>query len=123
VPDADKLSWLLFGHGANNDTNLGQQNTMYAALALLGNTSGKKIAKTIGFDEFSIGQSESGLTDPQVITVAKALNEHLIVGYEQGLATAANLFKLTWQISRRWSLAARTGTLEGVDLIFNRRFD
>ncbi len=123
VPDEDKLSWLLFGHGANSGTNLGQQNTMNAAIALLGNTSGKKIAKTIGFDEFSIGQSEAGLTDAQVVNVAKAINERLILGYEQGITTSANLFKLTWHVSRSWSLAAHTGTLNGLDLIFQRRFN
>lgn len=121
--DEDKLSWLLFGHGVNSGTNLGQQNTMNAAIALLGNTGGKKIAKTIGFDEFSIGQSEAGLTDTQVVNVAKAINERLILGYEQGLTTSANLFKLTWQISRSWSLAGHTGTLNGLDLIFQRRFN
>ncbi len=123
VPDEDKLSWLLFGHGASSGTNLGQQNTMNAALALLGNAGGKKIAKTIGFDEFSIGQSETGLPDLQVVNVAKALNERFILGYEQGITASVNLFKLTWQISRSWSLAAHTGTLNGVDLIYQRRFN
>ncbi len=123
VADSEKLSWLLFGHGTSGGTNLGQQNTTMAALALLGNASGKRIAKTIGLDEFTIGQSESGLSDPQVLSVAKALNERLILGYEQGLTTAASLVKLTWQLSRRWSLTVHTGTLNGVDIIHRKRFD
>ncbi len=123
APDSEKLSWLLFGHGTKGGTNLSQENTTMAALALLGNASGKRIAKTIGLDEFNIGQSESGIPDPQVISLAKVLNERLILGYEQSLTTTASLVKLTWQLSRRWSLTAHTGTLNGVDIIHHKRFD
>ncbi len=66
VPDNEKLSWLLFGHGTDQGNNLGQQSTMTTALALLGSASGKRIAQTFGLDEFSVGRSEVGLTDPQV---------------------------------------------------------
>ncbi len=41
VPDNEKLSWLLFGHGTDQGNNLGQQSTMTTALALLGSASGK----------------------------------------------------------------------------------
>ena len=61
VPDNEKLSWLLFGHGTDQGNNLGQQSTMTTALALLGSASGKRIAQTFGLDEFSVGQSEVGL--------------------------------------------------------------
>lgn len=123
LPEPEKLSWLLFGHGTDTTTNLGQQNTMSTALALLGSTGGKRIAQTFGLDEFTIGQSENGLTDPQVVQIAKAINEHFVFGYEQGLQTAQNLFKITWTITRNWSLAIHSGTLNGVDVSFNRRFD
>ncbi len=123
LPDSEKISWLLFGHGSSDSMNLGQTNTAAAAFALLGGVGGKRIAQTIGLDEFSIGQSEAGLTDPQVANLAKALNERFVLGYEQGLTTAASIFKATWQFSRSWSLTAHTGTLNGIDLLFNRRFD
>ena len=61
VPDNEKLSWLLFGHGTDQGNNLGQQSAMTTALALLGNTQGKRIAQTFGLDEFSIGTSDVGL--------------------------------------------------------------
>ena len=96
---------------------------MSTALGLLGGVGGKRIAQTFGLDEFSIGQSENGLTDPQVVQIAKAINERFTFGYEQGLQTAQNLFKVTWTVSRNWSLAIHSGTLNGVDVTFNRRFD
>ncbi|CAG4886232.1 translocation/assembly module TamB domain-containing protein [Paraburkholderia gardini] len=123
VADNEKLSWLLFGHGTDQGNNLGQQSTMTTALALLGSASGKKIANTLGLDEFSIGRSDVGLTDPEVVMVSKAINEWLVIGYEQGLQTASNAIKATVNLTRYWSVAAYGGTFEGVELFYTRRFD
>jgi translocation and assembly module TamB len=123
VPDNEKLSWLLFGHGTDQGNNLGQQSTMTTALALLGSASGKQIAQTFGLDEFSIGRSEVGLTDPQVVMVSKAINERLVIGYEQGLQSASNAIKATVNLTRYWSVAAYGGTFDGIELLFTRRFD
>ncbi|MBT2790318.1 translocation/assembly module TamB domain-containing protein [Paraburkholderia strydomiana] len=123
VPDTEKLSWLLFGHGTDQGNNLGQQSTMTTALALLGSASGKRIAQTFGLDEFSIGRSEVGLTDPQVVMVSKAINEWLVIGYEQGLQSASNAVKATVNLTRYWSVAAYGGTFDGLELLYTRRYD
>ncbi|QGZ62858.1 translocation/assembly module TamB domain-containing protein [Paraburkholderia acidisoli] len=123
VPDNEKLSWLLFGHGTDQGNNLGQQSAMTTALALLGSTSGKRIAQSIGLDEFSIGRSEVGLTDPQVVMLSKAINERLVIGYEQGLQSASNAIKATLNLSRYWSVATYGGTFYGADILYTRRFD
>ncbi|WGS50708.1 translocation/assembly module TamB domain-containing protein [Paraburkholderia sp. D15] len=123
VADNEKLSWLLFGHGTDQGNNLGQQSTMTTALALLGSASGKRIAQTFGLDEFSVGQSEVGLTDPQVVMVSKAINEWLVLGYEQGLQSASNAIKATVNLTRYWSVAAFGGTFYGATLLYTRRFD
>lgn len=123
VPDNEKLSWLLFGHGTDQGNNLGQQSAMSAALALLGSAGGKRVAQAIGLDDFSIGRSEVGLTDPQVVMLSKALNERLVVGYEQGLQSAANAVKVTVSLTRYWSVTVYGGTFDGIDLLYTRRFD
>lgn len=123
VPDNEKLSWLLFGHGTDQGNNLGQQSSMTTALALLGSAGGKRIAQTVGLDEVSVGRSDVGLTDPQVVLVSKAINEWLVLGYEQGLQSAANAIKATVNLTRYWSVAAYGGTFKGVDLFYTRRFD
>ncbi|SAL10173.1 translocation/assembly module TamB domain-containing protein [Caballeronia humi] len=123
VPDNEKLSWLLFGHGTDQGNNIGQQSAMTNALALLGSASGKRIAQTFGLDEFSIGTSEVGLTDPQVVMISKAINERLVIGYEQGLQSASNAVKATLALSRFWSVTAYGGTFQGLDLSYTRRFD
>ncbi|WP_126286270.1 translocation/assembly module TamB domain-containing protein [Burkholderia stagnalis] len=123
VTDNEKLSWLLFGHGTDQGNNVGQQNAMTAALALLGSATGKRVAQSIGLDEFSIGRSDVGLTDPQVVQISKAINERFVLGYEQGLQSAANAFKGTINLTRFWSVSAYGGTFQGVDLNYTRRFD
>ncbi|SIT48321.1 conserved exported hypothetical protein [Paraburkholderia ribeironis] len=123
VPDNEKLSWLLFGHGTDQGNNLGQQSTMTTALALLGSATGQRIAKTVGLDEFSIGRSEVGLTDPQVVMVSKAINERLVIGYEQGLQSASNAVKATINLTRYWSLVTYGGTFYGFVVLYTRRFD
>ncbi len=123
VSDNEKLSWLLFGYGTDQGNNLGQQSTMTTALALLGSATGKRVAKTIGLDEVTVGRSEVGLTDPQVVMVSKAINERFVLGYEQGLQSASNAVKMTVNLSRFWSVLTYTGTFQGMDVNFTRRFD
>jgi len=123
VTDNEKLSWLLFGHGTDQGNNVGQQNAMTAALALLGSATGKRVAQSIGLDEFSIGRSDVGLTDAQVVQISKAINERFVLGYEQGLQSASNAFKATINLTRFWSVSAYGGTFQGVDLNYTRRFD
>ncbi|MEM5311928.1 translocation/assembly module TamB domain-containing protein [Paraburkholderia sp. JHI869] len=123
VPDNEKLSWLLFGHGTDQGNNLGQQNAMTTALALLGSAQGKRIAQSIGLDEFSIGRSEVGLTDTEVVMIAKVINQRLVIGYEQGLQSASNAVKATINLTRFWSLVVYGGTFNGADILYTRRFD
>ncbi|KNH10090.1 putative exported protein [Candidatus Burkholderia brachyanthoides] len=123
VPDNEKLSWLLFGHGTDQGNNVGQQSAMTSALALLGSRGGAKIAQTVGLDEFTVGSSEVGLTDQQVVMLSKAINERLVLGYEQGLQSAQNAVKATLALSRFWSVTGYGGTYQGVDLSYTRRFN
>jgi translocation and assembly module TamB len=122
VAEEEKLSWLMFGHGSGSG-GLGQQQAAGAALALLGNAGSKRLAQGIGLDEFSIGASESGLADQQVVNLGKAISERFYVGYEQSLTGAASIIKITYQLSQRWSLVARAGAISGLDILFNKRFD
>ena len=122
VSDEEKLSWLMFGHGSDSAA-LGQRQAAGQALALLGNYGGKKIAQGIGFDEFSIGSSDSGIDNEQVVNLGKAITEKINLGYEQSLTSAASILKLTWQFSRRWSMVMRGGTINGLEVTYNLRFD
>ena len=128
VPEEDKLSWLMFGYGAES-AGAGQQRQLSggalggAALGMIGGRAGKGIVSHLGIDEFSIGPSTAGLNDQQVVSVGKAVTEQISVGYEQSLTSASNVVKLTWAFSRRWSLIAKGGSINGLSVLFNRRFN
>ncbi len=122
VSDEEKLSWLMFGQSSDS-SGLGQRQAVGQALALLGNLGGKKIAQGVGFDEFSIGSSGSGIDSEQVVSLGKAITEKINLGYEQSLTSAARILQLTWQFSRRWSMVIRGGTINGLDFLYNLRFD
>lgn len=122
VADDEKLSWLMFGHSSDT-SGLAQRAASSQALALIGNYGGKKIAQGIGVDQFSIGPSESGLGNDQVVSLGKAITDRLSIGYEQSLTGAASIAKLTWQLSKRWSAVIRSGTINGINFLYNLRFD
>ena len=63
------------------------------------------------------------MTDPQVVMVSKAINQWLVLGYEQGLQSASNAVKATVNLTRYWSVVAYGGTFQGMNLLYTRRFD
>jgi translocation and assembly module TamB len=124
VSEEEKLSWLMFGSASSS--GLGQRTASSEALALLGNLGGKRIARGIGLDQFSIGSSESGITSvagDQFVNLGKAISQKFMLGYEQSITGAESVAKVTYQLSRDWSVLMRGGTINSLNLLFNRRFD
>lgn len=124
VSEEEKLSWLVFGRGGSNtEAARAQGAAQGAALGLLNSVGGNRIAKSIGLDQLFIGSSEFGLARLQVVNLGKEISDNLYVGFEQSLAGGASIVKLTYELSRSWSIVARGGTISGVDMQFSRRFD
>ena len=123
VADEEKLSWLVFGHGGSGGTGGAQAAARGAATGLLNKLGGEKVAKRLGLDELSFGSSKTGLGSEQVVNLGKNITERLAIGYEQSLAGAASVLKLTYQLSRAWSVVLRGGQVAGLDLSYSRRFD
>jgi translocation and assembly module TamB len=90
---------------------------------LLNKLGGDKVAKRIGLDELSFGKSAYGMGSEQVVSLGKNISERLAIGYEQSLAGAASVLKLTYQLSRSWAVVLRGGQVAGLDLSYTRRFD
>lgn len=124
VAEEEKLSWLIFGRsGGSGAQGQAQSAAKGAALGLLNKFGGARIAKGFGLDEFSIGSSESGLGSDQVVNLGKELTDRLFIGYEQSLAGAESVLKLTYELTRYWQVVVRGGTVAGLNLFYNRRFD
>jgi translocation and assembly module TamB len=134
VPDSDKLSWLVLGHGI--DSTAGNEMALLgtAAGALFGGGQGK-LANSLGLDELGVGQASPGSTPATaagtpasglqntVVTVGKRLSSRAYLSFEQGAGTATSLVKLRYQLNPRITLQFQTGTNNALDVLYTWAFD
>ena len=140
VPEPEKLSWLVLGRSAS-DATLGDSAVMMAAArALLGNNNpGSDLTKRFGIDEFKIGRADTnsilgvlpentvaGRTGQpsaaEVVSVGKNINKNIQLAYEQGLAATEGTLKLTYRVTRPFSVLVRMGYLPGLDGVWRWTF-
>lgn len=126
LPEAEKLAWLVLGRsasGSGGEAALLQQ----AALALLGGNRqgpGASLTQALGLDELSFrGSNASDTTTGATVMIGKRLSNDFYVAYESGLAGTMGVFTIFYDLSRRLTLRAQTGTQSAVDLIWTLRYD
>jgi len=124
VPDSEKLSWLVLGHGmdaiAGNEAGL----LTAAAGALFGGQGGgfqSRLANSLGVDELGLSQAK-GL-ESTVVTVGKRLSRRAYLSFEQGATSASSLVKLRYKLNRRVTLQFQTGTNTALDVLYSWAFD
>jgi translocation and assembly module TamB len=131
MADAEKLSWLVLGR-ASSTSGADYALLQSAALALMagrgeGPTSG--LIKAFGLDEVSLGETNttnadgSAGTAATTVKVGKRLSRDFYVAYERSIATTLGTFYVFYDLSRRFTLRAESGTTNAIDLIFTTRFD
>jgi translocation and assembly module TamB len=131
MADAEKLSWLVLGR-ASSTSGSDYALLQSAAMALMagrgeGPTSG--LIKAFGLDEVSLG--EAATTNPDgsagtaatTVKVGKRLSRDFYVAYERSIATTLGTFYVFYDLSRRFTLRAESGSTSAIDLIFTTRFD
>lgn len=141
VPDTEKLAWLVLGHGLEGSSGAEMDLLPVAAAALLssngrGPTQG--LAQTFGLDEIGVSRTTgtststssstssttgSTLAEQRVLTIGKRISSKLYLNYEAGLDAATRVVRLQYELSRRWSVRAETGTRSALDLFYTLRFD
>jgi translocation and assembly module TamB len=124
LPDAEKLSWLVVGKptaSGGAEAALLQQ----AAVALLASrksgASSGGIAGRFGLDELSVGKDDAA--GGAVVTLGKRFARDFYASYETSLGGALGTLNIFYDISKRLTLRARTGTVSAVDLIYTLSFD
>jgi translocation and assembly module TamB len=130
VPDSEKLSWLVLGHGMEGTTGNEADVLSAAAGALLGGKGGtggiqSKLANSLGIDELGVRQGagqETGLANT-VVTVGKRISSRLYLSFEQGAATATSVVRLRYKLTPRITLALQTGTNTALDVLYSWAFD
>jgi translocation and assembly module TamB len=82
----------------------------------------QQLAHAVGLDEIrfapAAGNAQSGL-----VAVGKRIGERIYVTYEQSLSTASNVFRVSYQLTRSWSVRTEAGTAEAVDIFYTLAFD
>jgi translocation and assembly module TamB len=135
VPDNEKLSWLILGHGVSSASNADMAALQAASAALLSG-GGKPVtatfAQSIGLDEISVGRSSSAAystsgSSPdaanQVVSFGKRISDRLTLVYEQGLTVAKNALRLEYSLTRTLTLRAEAGAISSVGVYYRRVFD
>jgi len=123
MSDAEKLAWLTLGHGLDQAGKNEAAVLQAAAMALLsrGNTDSKgSLASRFGLDELSLGTATG--TGERVVTLGKRFATSFYLGFEQGITGAVSVIKITYDLSKRWSVQARAGSENAVDLFYTLGF-
>ncbi|WP_374341800.1 translocation/assembly module TamB domain-containing protein [Methyloversatilis sp.] len=132
MPDSEKLSWIVLGRGQDRAGGSDLSLLATAASALLGGEDiTGSLAQSLGLDQIALTQS-SATTGPrsqvvtssnnattvggQVVSVGKRLSSNALLTYEQGVAGATSVVKLTWNLTRHLALIGSTGTEQAVDV-------
>jgi len=126
LPDAEKLSWLVLGHGLS-DTSGAQVDLLQSAAAALlaqGAAAGiqSHITSALGIDSISVGRSQDNLQQ-RIVSVSKRVSSRLFLSYQHGLQTAGSTVLLRYMLSPRITIEAETSVRSVFSLFYNFSFD
>lgn len=142
VPDVEKLSWLVLGHGPEQGSAGAAGLLLSAAGSLFGNESGglvRQIKQGFGIDELTVRQGDIGDsggrqmtsrvvgntfdtasgTGNQIVSVGRRLSRNVLLSYDQSLGRAGSVAKLTIALNRQVSLIVRAGTDNALDVVYS----
>lgn len=149
LPEAEKLSWLVLGHGPEQMGSNDGSTLLNAASAILGKDSSggltQQLQQRFGIEEFGVRRGDvsdpwghqatsrvagsgsfsgttPGTTDSQIVTVSKRLAANMLLSYEQAVGRTENIVKLTVNLSRKLSVVGRAGSDNAVDLFYTFSF-
>jgi translocation and assembly module TamB len=127
VPDAEKLAWLVLGHGLDNAGNadMGALQTAAGALLTGGAAAGvqKQLATAFGFDDVRIGSTTQDNLQQRIITLGKRVSSRLYLSYQQSLQSTGSVLLLRYTLSPRLTIEAEAGTRSALSLLYNVAFD
>ncbi len=123
MPDAEKLSYLILGRSTDSASGAEGAILFRAATTLLPGGGGgvqDTLRNTFGLDELSLQPATSDETgEGSSIVLGKYLAPKLYVSYAAGLAEAINVFRIRYELSRKWTIQTESSEREsGGDLFY-----
>lgn len=123
VPDSEKLSWLVLGHGMDKANQSQFAMLSLAAGAILSQGQSvplqTQLARAAGLDEFSFSGGDAESTS---LTLGKRLSSQLYLSYQKSITGLLDVARLTFNITPRWSIRAESGTESAVDVLYTFSF-
>ncbi|MHB8937932.1 MAG: translocation/assembly module TamB domain-containing protein [Thiobacillus sp.] len=127
LPDTEKLSWLVLGHGLDQG---GQQEfalLQIAAGALMSQTESvnfqAQLANALRIDTFEVRAGEGEDLTSTVVSVGKRLSSRAILSYEQSIDGLSQVVKVLYQLSPHVRLEAQAGQQSSFDVFYTREYD
>jgi translocation and assembly module TamB len=127
LPDTEKLSWLVLGHGLDKG---GQQEfalLQIAAGALLSQAESvnfqAQLADALRIDSFDVRAGEGEDLTSTVVSVGKRLSSRAMLSYEQSLDGLSQVVKVLDQLSPHVRLEAQAGQQSSFDVFYTREYD
>ena len=113
LPDTEKLSWLVLGHGLSSG---GQQEfalLQIAAGTLLSQADSvnfqSQLAAALNIDTFDVRAGDSPDLASSVVSVGKRLSSRTLLSYEQSLDGLSQVAKVLYQLTPHVRLEAQAG--------------
>lgn len=127
MPDTEKLSWLVLGHGLDS---AGQQEFVLmqvAASALLSQAESvnfqARLADTLHIDSFDVRAGDAEDLGTAIVSVGKRLSSRATLSYEQSLDGLNQVVKVLYQLTPHVRLEAQAGEQSSFDAFYTLEFD
>ncbi|MFZ3116090.1 MAG: translocation/assembly module TamB domain-containing protein, partial [Syntrophales bacterium] len=149
MPDVDILAYIVFGRplGRSNDEQAGMMAQVASILLSKGQSVvlQEQIKNRLGLSTLELraggteatagykpipaappgvtGTNQAAGVSQTMLTVGKYLTPQLYFSYGRSLFTGSNLFRLRYDLFKRWQIETQTGNESGVDLYYKIEFD
>jgi len=131
VPDSEKLSWIVLGHGVSDASSADTALLQAAAATIFEGDSAvpisQRIARGVGLDEISLrntGERAQADASSRAVALGKRLTDKLYLEYEYGLEAASHLVRLHYALSRAFSVRAETtGETSNLGVNYRKSWD
>jgi translocation and assembly module TamB len=127
MPDAEKLSWLVFGHGLSKvgEQQFGLLQVAASALLSQGQSSSlqRDIAQRLGIDTFDVRSGTGEDVASTVVSVGKRLSSKATLSYEQSVNGLSEVVKVIYQLKPAIRFEASTGSQSGFDAFYSHDFE
>jgi len=127
LPDTEKLSWLVLGHGLEGGSQQEFALMQIAAGALLSQAESvsvqAQLAETLRIDSFGVRAGEGEDLATTVVSVGKRISSRVTLSYEQSLDGLNQVVKVLYQLSPRVRFETQTGQQSSFDVFYTREYD